>query len=58
MRRPYEDEHRKELASRPAPLQPGDDRLADVNGQRQPVGAATLASNDYFTRSPVKVAEP
>jgi hypothetical protein len=38
-------------------LQPGDHSVTDVNGQRQPVSAATLASNDYLTRSPVKVAK-
>ena len=57
MRCSHPDEHRHAQARWPAPGQPGDNRLADIDGQRQPVAASTFASHEQITGSPVDVAQ-
>jgi hypothetical protein len=57
VRRSGPGEHEPAVAVRPAVAQPRDDRLADVDRERQPLLAAALAADHEFARAPVDVLQ-
>jgi hypothetical protein len=48
-------EHRVTDTSGPSALQPGDDRLADLDGKREALGALALPAHGQLTGSPSDV---
>ena len=57
MRRPNPSEDLPGATARPAPSQPGNDRLADVEGKRQAFVLGALAPDEELAFSPVDVVE-